>query len=420
MKLMIPSVLALLVTLFQGKAQAAVWVENNRWDARWEEQFSNWVRTSFTEDIFTNGRYKGISTDCADAVYLSRAIFAFENKLPFIILDPTGGATKISNRMSRFDGQGSDASRFRSFANYLSDLVSTGTLSRDTYPVAIKREFVRPGTVWSRPRIRQENIFSMIFGGRVKEDPGHAEVVVDVTETGAIQLMGSTVPRAVRKLISTSSMVFMPVEKTTGLRYWILPENYGRPVTENPGFSLEQFQIGEKTVNTHGDGGQQTQGRTIGEWQNAVQSKLQLRPENRDEALYRAGANLCSLVSARVDSVAKGVARKKALGGACMDAADYDAYSTPSRDKRILSTIEGMVSLGGGFGFTTAGRIDRVAKYMEKCPAIQVTANKSLSLFQIAKAYADGKISSNPNDKLELRWGLAGSEQKNSQGCKEY
>ena len=420
MKLILSSALFLVSMMLQIQAQAAVWVETNRWDARWEQLFSNWIHTSFTDDIFTNGRYKGIPTDCADAVYLSRAIFAFENKLPFVILDPTGGGAKISNRMGRFDGSGNELTRFRQFAQYIGDMTSTQTLANDSYPIAIRREFVRPGTIWSRPRIKQENILNMIFGGRVQEDPGHAEVVIDVTETGAIQVMGSTVPKAVRKLISTSSLVFMPVEKTTGLRNWILPENYGKPVAQYPGYSMEQFQLGEGKAATGESGGTTSTPRSLSAWQEDVQGRLQLRAENKDEALFRAAGNLCSLVNARVDAVNKGLIRQRALGGACMNAGDYDSYSTPSRDKRILTTIEEMVSLGGGFGFTTAGRVDKVAKYLSKCPDVKIASNQTMSLHQIAKAYAEGRVSSNPNDKLELRWGLGSNSESNPKNCTVY
>ena len=61
-------------------AQASVWKEQNQWDSSWEEKYSNWIQTSFNEDIFTAGKYKGIPTDCADAVYAARAIFSFENR----------------------------------------------------------------------------------------------------------------------------------------------------------------------------------------------------------------------------------------------------------------------------------------------------------------------------------------------------
>lgn len=405
----------LLLAVFTSTAKASVWADTNSWSQQWEDQYSEWIKTSFNEDIFTSGKYKNISTDCADAVYTARAIFAFENQLPFVILDPTGGDSKISNRMSRFDGEGSSMSRFRAFINYINEMTDTKSLPRDTYPVAISREYLRAGAVWSRVRITKNNIFSMIFGGRAKEDPGHAEIVKDVTETGAIELIGSTVPGEVRKLITTSSLVFMPEETTTGFRKWMEPDWYGSAQKDLPGYSLEQFKLGTTQNNNYNNGDfpgnqQQSSARTLSEWQKQIQEKLQLRAENKDEALYRYGSNLCNLIQARVDTILKSEKTRKSLGGQCMNAEDYDSYSTPSRDKRINTTIGDMVSLGGGFGFTVRGRIDKVAKYMDKCPSIQIGGGKSLSLFEIAKAYANDRVSSNPNDSFEARWGMASDD----------
>jgi hypothetical protein len=403
-----------------GHAEAAVWTDNNQWNQQWEDRFSDWVKNEFNEEIFTSGKYKDIPTDCADAVYLSRVIFAFENKLPFSMLDSTGGKNRISNRMSRFDDSSSEMSRFRQFASYISDMGDTKTLPNDTYPVAISREYVRSGAVWSRPRIAKSNIWSWLFGGTIKEDPGHAEVVKNVTETGAIELIGSTVPSAVRKLISTSSLVFMPVETSTGLRKWMEPEWYGRADSELPGHSMEQFQIGKSyTTSSNGSQSDEKNGpRRLSDWQQEVQAKLQLRAENKEEALFRMGANLCNLVQARVATILKSEKRRSDLSGKCMDADDYDSYSTPSRDKRIMTTIEEMVYLDASFGFTVRGRIDKVAKYMANCPQIQITSSRSQPLLEVARSYAKGEISSNPNDSFEARWGLAKAE--NGANCPKY
>jgi hypothetical protein len=412
MKKRLLSISFLLLSAFAGNAEAAVWADTNRWDQQWEDRYADWIKSSFNEDIFTKGKYKNISTDCADAVYTSRAIFAYENQLPFVILDPTGGGSKISNRMSRFDGEGSSISRFRAFVDYVNEMTDTKTLPRDTYPIAITREYLRSGAVWSRVRITTSNVFSMIFGGRAKEDPGHAEIVKDVTDTGAIELIGSTVPSEVRSLMTTSSLVFMPEETSTGFRKWMEPDWYGAAEKDLPGYSLEQFKLGARESNNYNNESptfQQQQGtaRTLDEWQKQIQEKLQLRSENKDEALYRYGANLCTLIQARVATILKSEKTRNSLNGECMNAEDYDSYSTPSRDKRINTTIENMVSMGGGFGFTVSGRIDNVAQYMDKCPPIQIGRGQSLSLFEIVKAYADDKVSSNPNDSFEARWGLA-------------
>lgn len=135
----------LLAFVGASTAKAAVWQDTNTWNADWEQKYSSWIETSFNEDIFTSGKYKGIPTDCADAVYASRLIFAYENNLPFVIQDPTGGSSKITNRMTRFDGTSDSFSRMKKFLLYVADVTSTKSLPYDSYPVKISRDYVKAG-----------------------------------------------------------------------------------------------------------------------------------------------------------------------------------------------------------------------------------------------------------------------------------
>lgn len=410
------SVCALL--LMGASAKAAVWQETQSWNAQWEERYSQWVETSFNEDIFTSGRYKGISTDCADAVYAARLIFAYENSLPFVIKDPTGGSQLITNKMTRFDGIGDSLARVKRFINYISEITSTKSLPNDSYPIKISREYVKPGTVWSRPRITKQNIFSKIFGGTVKEDPGHAELVKEVSEGGAVYLIGSTVPAAVRPLISTSSLVFMPVEKNTGFRNWIQPQQQGQGVASLPGYSLEQFEMGVMESQNHNSDHQSTsRQRQLSQWTKDVQERLALRPEEKGENYERQAQNLCNLVTARIDVVQKSEVVRQRLNGSCMNADQYDAYSTPSRDKRIMKTIKDMASSASGFGITSAQRIKKMKTFIDQCPAIEYRSGRKMALYDFVTAMLNGKVSSNPNDTLEARWGLAESNAKN---CPKY
>lgn len=411
------SVCALL--LMGASAKAAVWQETQSWNAQWEARYSQWVETSFNEDFFTSGKYKGISTDCADAVYAARLIFAYENSLPFAIKDPTGGSQMITNKMTRFDGTGDSFARLKRFINYVSEITSTKSLPNDSYPIKISREHVKAGTIWSRPRITKQNIFSKIFGGSVKEDPGHAELVKEVSEGGAVYLIGSTVPAAVRPLITTSSLVFMPVEKNTGFRNWIQPQQYAQGVSSLPGYSLEQFEIGVTQSHNSNDDHNSSSNRQrhISQWTKDVQERLALRPEEKGESYERQAQNLCNLVTARIDVVQKSEVVRQRLNGTCMNADQYDAYSTPSRDKRILKTIKDMASSASGFGITSAQRIKKLKSFIDQCPAIEYRPGRKMDLYDFITAMLDGKVSSNPNDSLEARWGLADS---NGKGCPKY
>ena len=404
----ISSVLLGALLLGASFSQAAVWQETQNWTPDWELKYSDWVKYSFNEDIFISGTYKGIPTDCADAVYLGRLIFSYENKLPFIIKDSTGGGGYITNQMSRFDGTRDSFQRLRNFMAYVGQVTSTKTLPNDTYPITINRIYLRPGTVWSRPRITKDNIWRRIVGANVKEDPGHAEVVKDVSETGVITLIGSTVPKDIRKLNTTSSLVFMPEETSTGFRDWKQPAYYGVPDTSLPGYSLEQF----KEIGKGGGGG-----RSLKDWTAEVQARLALKPESREENITRQVANLCNLVHARVDIIQKSELYRQKIGGRCMNADEYDSYSTPSRDKRIKTTIKQIFDATDVGGIKSSTKVKRLKPVLDTCPNIEIVPGTQISLYDFSLAVMKKDISSNPNDSFAARWGM---ESAGSNNCPKY
>ena len=407
-------------SIFSTPSFAGVWLDKNTWNAHWEDKFSSWIKNEFNEDFFTSGKYKGIATDCADAVYFSRLIFAAENALPFVIKDPTGGSTLITNKMSRFDSVKDTHQRLRKFMNFIGGITSTKSLPQDTYPVKVNRENIRPGTTWSRPRIKRENILNLVLGTNVKEDPGHAEIVRDVNDAGVVEVIGSTVPAAVRKLQVTTSLVFLPIETTTGFRRWYLPEEYKMDKEKLPNYSLEQFKIGSQTWEDSREGNRLQKGeRNVESWANEIYHRLkesENTKESKEVKLKRIVVDLCTLSNSRADVIKKSEAFRLKTRGACMDASAYDSYSTPSRDKRILATLKDAIKIGGGFGFTTSQSMNKLEPALRECN-IEIKANVKLSLWDFLKSMANGDTTSNPNETLEARWGLAEHQDKD---CPEY
>lgn len=391
---------ALLVGALNVKA--AIWQDTNTWDQGWEDKYSQFVENEFNEDFFIKGRLGDFPTDCADAVYLSRYVFAYENKLPFVIKNPSGKGL-ISNRSTQFDSITDEAKRVRKFAFWLTEEVSTQSLPNDTYPAKIGRDYIRAGAVWARPRIRTETIVSRVFGGRVREESGHAEIVKRVTETGAVQLIGSTVPQEVRKLISTSSLVFMPELDSTGLRIWKQPHHYGMKSDDLPGFSREQYEMGKKDNSNK---------RKLDRWLDEVQDRLALRAETREEALQRSGDNICNLFHARNEAVISGDNYRKKVQR-CMDKDEFDSYSTPSRDKRIATSLKEMIMTNGD-RMMTKGNANKLSKYFNSCPQAAISTDRKITLNQFLQEVAQDNISSNPNDNLSARWGLDGADKNRS------
>jgi hypothetical protein len=244
-------------------------------------------------------------------------------------------------------------------------------------------------------------------GGSVQEDPGHAELVKEVADTGAVYLIGSTVPKEIRKLNTTSSLVFMPVETTTGFRNWIQPPYYTRSIETLPGYSLQQFNdIGRGWAGT----------RSLSNWTSQVQSRLALREETRIEKITRQVENICRLVNSRVDIVLKAEAHRIKVGGACMNINDYDSYSTPSRDKRIITTLKQLTSVAGRMGITAAQRAKPLKPFLKDCPNIQIAPTQFITLYDFSIRALKGKVSSNPNDSFGARWGL----EESTSNCPEY
>jgi hypothetical protein len=411
-------VFSLLVTLAPALSHAQVWQDTRTWDQAAEDEYSTWVETEYNEDFFTTGKYKGIATDCADAAYMARLIFAFERKLPFVINDPTSSGALISNKMKRWNGQ-SEMDRLRNFADYVSDMVSTKTIGFDTFPVKIERAWVRPGGVWSRVR-RDEVSRSDRRSGTSDNLPGHALVIKRIDPTGVVWMLESTEPKAVRNLSLTSNLYFMPSNAETGLRYWLKPDQFGKPADQIPGYSLEQYTMGEEaatfSMGESGDSFSSGGGRTLKGWRAEVYGRLASgATESKNDTLARTVKNLCSAVRARVDAVNRALAYKAKVGR-CLNAEEYDEHSTPSRDKRARDLLKEVVSLGSSWGWSTSSKIRKLREDLDACGPIQISADKTISLTDFALRMQDGMISPNPNDSLEGRWG----ETKDETGCATY
>ncbi|GIL16271.1 MAG: hypothetical protein BroJett040_00220 [Oligoflexia bacterium] len=402
-------------------SQGAIWEEQNQWNQAMEDKYSEWVRTQYNEDFFTTGKWAGIWTDCADAVYTARIIFSYENKLPFIIKDPTGGGSRISNRMSRFDNAQSQKSRVIKFIEFVNEVTSTQSLPYDTYPLAINRDNIRPGAIWLRASIASENFIVRLLTGGSNAPSGHTELIKEVRETGTVSLIGSTVPAKVRKLLISSSFVSYPKSTKTGLRSWIPAQNFGQDESVNKGYSLEQFKMGVMQSYNNGENnfnntssGQQT----TDQWEKDVKERLALRGESRDEMKDRYIQDLCSMAKARIEVVTD-AQKLKAKKKACMDSEEYDALSTPSRDKRIKQTIENFLDMESSLSLFRKNNkiIDRNGERFDSCGQLELGFGNVLSLRQFAKNIMAGRVSSNPNDTLEARWGMGPSD---TNGCPAY
>ena len=152
--------------------------------------------------------------------------------------------------------------------------------------------------------------------------------------------------------------------------------------------------------------------RTYQGWRTEVTKALAQRPETSQEAIERHVGDLCSLVHARAENVRHALAAKEKKGGRCMNADEYDAYSTPTRDKRIVTTLKDLSKMTSKFGgFSLTGKINNpeIAVALSKCAPIEIAAGQAMTLHDYMLNVAVDKYSSNPNDSLKARWGFESS-----------
>ena len=405
----------LLCTLLLAKsASASVWDSgSNYWNDSWEVKYQNWAATEWTEDFLLNKvnrpRYFGIPHDCADAVYLMRAVFSYENKLPFKIHYLNKKDKYITNTMTNWDKLPEDQ-RFRSFALFMIDRVGTRSLPRDSFPIAL----------------------SQLKAGDLYVEPGtHSYSLTGITETGVTVLMNSTTPASPKNMIKLFSFPFFiphdPVGMTDGYRRFKWPRNIDKPAQQQPGFSNEQYQIAQKV------------GLNYVPFTDEISKRLQRREEPLEEKTMRLMHSLCSFAKERVNYVNDGLNHLNKIrteGRQCMNAKEYDYYSTPSRDERLyrfFTEVHKIAYEGGEMEEDKVnGQILARSIFHPELPegleteldnfcglAIYPNDNvKHINLRQLWQSLEKRTISSDPHAPFDNRWGL--TPQKFVGSCKTY
>lgn len=375
-----------------------VWKETNTWDKSFETKYQSWIK-DLPEDLFNaqkiNGKeniYYGLKTDCADFVYFARAIFAYENKLPFVIKNPTSLSSRtgqlISNAMTRW-GDLSEEQRVRRFLIFLSEVVSTNSISHDTYPVRLDRDTLKTGVV-------------TMSLGETDRDMKHTTVVYDVDEYGHMYVVQSTTPRRVRRLqqrigwMGTTRKPYID-----GYRAWRHPEDLLKPAAEIEGYSTEQWELGVTNGN--------------------FETRFASKKINSAEKLLVYIPDTCRYISYRVDEVERALQVQAQEKGKCLSADDFRQLSTPSRDKYIKERLQYLLRLHQtahkykqplskdvGDMMSRFAKPDgsSIAQDLQVC-AIEWSKDKYLSLPELYSIFVNNTQSSNPNDNREARWGLS-------------
>jgi hypothetical protein len=413
---------------FSGLAQAQVWKDENTWSPEWERSFQDWVQTSWRTDFFSRrvlptgeaNPFFGLRTDCADTVYSMRIVFAYNNKLPFVAIDPTGGGNLISNRMTRWNSISSETRRIREFLLFAYDTFSTKSLPYDTYPVAISRETVLSGALmmttarnhhsWTVQNILSIGVPHLIFNSTIGAGSG----------SGLQERTSWPNPEWVFQGNFTAA-------GHAGFRYWRQPQYLRTPVWQVPGYSEEQYQI------------------PLRNWTDVVQKKLAVSHETEPQKIQRLMETACAGAQGRVAVVKEGLDFRASSGGRCMNYAEYDTYSSPNRDRRVFDDL---IALRRAFrslveGGTVSALSEQTQRQLMKIyPAVSASVDseqrqmvsrpidsdsacvffygngQQMDLAEYRFRAFAGLLSNNPHDGFEQRWGESPSH--DSQRCTSW
>ena len=394
--------LIVCVLLVSKTISADVWSSgNNYWNGDWEIKYQEWVAEKWKPDFFMSKEtpeYDGIPHDCADSIYLMRAVFAYENKLPFKIHYLNKKDQHISNTMKTWDKLPQDQ-RFRAFALFMNDRVGTRSLPHDTFPIEL----------------------AQIKAGDLYVEPGaHSYAMTGITETGVTAIMSSTTPASPKHMIQLYSYpFFIPHDTVTmsdGYRRFKWPRNIDKPIQQQPGFSDEQYQIAQKV------------GLEYVPFTDVISKKLQRREEPLEEKTMRLIHSLCSFAKERVNYVNDGLAYVEKLRAEgkrnCMNASEYDYYSTPSRDERLYRFFTEVHKIAYAGGQLTEDEVnaqilarsvfhpdlpDGLLKELDEFCGLAIYPNdsvKHINLRQLWEAMDARKVSSDPHAPFDNRWGL--------------
>jgi hypothetical protein len=388
--------------LFAQVSMAAVWQTTKDWSWQDEEDYALWMRTNkANKDMFVSktSPWYGISADCADASYALRIIYSYEKGLPFAFRNPSGARGKnatITNSTSKFDKHPEGEKRVVAFINYLGLSVGTENLSyNDTYPTAISS--IAPGTIFTY-KIKTRNGFVR-----------HSYNIKDISEIGTFRLLYAT--QAIKKeglpMKDTwdKTLVNLP-HGVWGFKRFIWPGYHLKKMKKYPtewNASNEQLSL----VNRHGK-----------KFFSQVQKTLASIDETPEAKLQRMFNGLCEEANSRIKYVQQGVDYKNKIGNKCMNYSQYDIYSTPARDRalkgaftNLQSLIVELESLSGSQNyelvrsiFNSQRSLSDSEELLSLC-AITYKKDTSIDLGELWDRLSSGKLSSHPNDILEVRWG---------------
>lgn len=374
-----------------------LWKATNIWNWQWEIEFAKWTRSNLHPAFFQD---LGIENDCADAYYQARMIFAYENALPVSFRLAGGGAyftqktVRPEWKKLKTDKDWRKNKQFLKALDYIANTTYTHTLGRDTYPVEISKEGLIEGTAY------------LSLG----EVSGHTLIVneINVNDSATTRLpmytLNSTVPKTVRPLYESMFYTSFQPQKsaygTVGFVRFRWPKSSGASalvdMKDMPYYSEEQFDPDfMEPVNEDNP-----------DYKDFSITVFKRLNPNFDPTLRitEGLTEVRQMVDARKDVILEGYA--VCQKGCPEGSADYENWSTPSRDKRIKELITDLERYQNAL-YAIPSVMDAWQKALPQ--AILDLDNVTYDFSHLKWTFQNNFFNSDPNQTPDTRWGMSPS-----------
>ncbi len=360
----------------QNESTDQLWeVGDRRWTIEEERRYERWVEETIDEGFFIS---YNIPTDCADAVYAIRWIYARIARLPAAATTKDGkliGHWSTDWKHLPTHPEWHQDRRFRAVLFYLFPKIWTGTLPFDTYPIRISTDSVTPGTLF----LETESHTGLI--GRVFLDGSHPHPLM-TWESG----LPVKVQKLSRRYFFSTQPDFPAKSGLVKFRWPVLENGKWKylPVNEHPFYSEEQYSPAFREG--HSD------------FAEAVAKRMDPTPYPPEEKLNRALGTLHRLLTERVSLVQEGF-RQCGEGGCRKGSTGWELYHTTGHDEMVVSLADHLSRI------IAQNSLDQesIKRRMEAI-SIEISNHRSVSLYDV---YQNPLwLSSHPGDSLEARWGL--------------
>jgi len=362
-----------------------IWNADKEWDLEWEKKFAKWVSENLTEEFFFD---YNIKTDCADAAFALRWIFARINGLP-AANTLAGSLVIFSHESFKLEWQNLKRSNnwyedevFLAALDYLMLHAYTGTLNIDGYPIEMNRDSFLVGTIHL--------------------DGGHTMIISEIDYnqklSAPIWKLSSTVPATVRKLYKEIMVDSEITNKESGGLFrmrWPIKQAQSWslvPKEEMPLYSMEQYEDEFTQEFSH--------------FTLALINKIGIDFDPK-KVIHETVNNITNSLTARVKIVEDAFAF--CTNNDCSEGTmNYEEYSTPTRDGRLTALYKTANDLVKSF-IDFAPEIDQTLK--DKLETTTFTVEGvSKNLLEWQELLENYALSYHPDAPVSARWALSISD----------